>query len=78
MKLNTKSEIVADGPQRIKNSEEYRLKEEQIQAAVASKYQRELKYANLLQRAIIGLKMWREIRRELQKIAPNRGFYLKP
>ncbi len=71
-------DIVANGAQRIRTSEEYYLKEAKIRAAAASKYQTELKDANLFQRVIIRFIMWREIRRELEKIAPDYGFYLKP
>ena len=77
MKSLKDGHIVADGQERIRSGEQYRLREREIRATVASRYQAELANTHFLRRGIVRLKMWRDVRLELQKLAPDEGLYFR-
>ncbi len=70
--------IVADGRQRLRDTEQYRLTEREVREAVASKYEPELATAGSVRYLFLHVKLWREIRREIDALAPERALYLKP
>ena len=70
--------IVADGRQRLRNTERCRLKERGLQEAVARKYEPELATAGSVKHLIIQVKMWRDLRREIDTLASERSLYLNP
>jgi len=77
MKLQRVNDIVADGQKHIQTSEAYQAQEREIRATVAAKYEAELARAGIFERWLISYKMEHEIRRELQKFAPDQGLYLQ-
>ena len=77
MKPEYTHNIVADGQKRIQASEAYQAQEREIRAAIAAKNEAELARAWLFERWLISYKMEHELRRELQKLAPDQGLYLQ-
>jgi hypothetical protein len=77
MNTEHKHPFVADGPQCLRRSKEYRRRELEIQAAVTSKYQAQLRNAPLWEHLILWFKMWRETERELQRMVSDEALYLK-
>lgn len=77
MKREQMNDIVADGQKRIQASEAYQAQAREIRAAVAAKYEAELARAGIFERWLIDYKMEREVRRELQKLAPDQGLYFQ-
>ena len=71
-----KDKIVADGQQRIQKTEEYQRKASEIRTSIKEKYRTEIAQSSFFKRVILSLKMQREIRREIQELAPDRALYL--
>ncbi len=69
--------IVADGRQGLLDDPRYRLKEREVREVVAKKYELELKTAGSLKRLVVLARIRREVRRELETLAPKRGLYLR-
>lgn len=69
--------IVADGRQRLLKNLRRRSKEREVREAVAKKYESELAMAGPLKRLVVLAKMRREIRREIEALAPERALYLR-
>ena len=71
-----KDKIVADGQQRIQQTEEYRRKVGEIRTSIQEKYRVEMARSGFFKRVILQLKVQREIYREIQELAPDRALYL--
>ena len=77
MKPEQTNDIVADGQKRIQASEAYQAQEREIRATMAAKYEAERARAGMFEHWLINHKMERVVRRELQKLAPDKGLYLQ-
>jgi len=75
--MENNSRIVVDGLGRMKRNPEYRLKKEELVRAIRQKYAREISLASWPKRMIIYFRRWREIQREVDKLAPKGGCYLR-
>ena len=75
MQHDAAGHIIADGQQRLRETEDHRRQEQAIRAAIESAYQGALADAGWVRCAIIRLRMWREIRREIRKLAPDEALY---
>jgi hypothetical protein len=71
-------QVVADGRQRLRATEQYRLKEREVREAVARRYGPDFEAAGTARYLILLVKMWRELRRELDTLASQRNLYLNP
>ena len=69
--------IVADGQDRLRATDWYQERAEEIEAAIAQKYGEELARAGWVTRWLVRLKMRREIERELEKLAPSGALYVR-
>jgi hypothetical protein len=69
--------IVADGRERLRDEEWYRQKERAVREAVRKEYEPELAEASRHRRWVVRWKMWRELRRQMDAPAPERGLYLR-
>jgi hypothetical protein len=69
--------IVADGRERLQGEEWYRRKKREVGEAVRRKYGPELTAARGFERAVAYWRMWRELRRETEALAPGRALYLR-
>jgi hypothetical protein len=67
--------IVADGRDRLRCEERYR--EREVHETVRKRHERELGSARGLGWVLASLKMRRELREELEALAPKRGSYLR-
>jgi hypothetical protein len=67
--------IVADGRNRLRCEEQYR--EREVHEPVRKRHERELGSARGLRWVLASLKMRRELREELEALAPKRGSYLR-
>lgn len=70
--------IVADGRQRLRDTEQYRRRVREVREAVASKYDPELTTAGLVRYLVLQVKLWRELRREIDALASESSLYLNP
>lgn len=70
-----KEQFVADGKNRIKESEEYKKNVIEIHNFMNEKYREEIARANIIRRSMLILKMRGEIKREIDKLAPDDGLY---
>jgi len=71
-----KDRIVADGQQRIQQTEEYQRKVNEIRTSIQEKYRVEMARSAFFKRVILVLKVQREIHHEVQELAPDRALYL--
>ena len=69
-------QIVADGRQRLRATEQHRRKEREVREAVARRYEPEFAAAGSIRYLILLLKMWRELRRKLDTLTSERSLYL--
>ena len=68
--------FMADGRERLEQSEGYRAARAEITAAVRARYAESLARAGILRRLVLRLRMRQEIARELAEIAPPDALYL--
>lgn len=69
--------IVADGRDRLRREERYQEREREVHNAVRKRYERKLASARGSGWVLTYLKMRRELREELEALAPRRGSYLR-
>jgi hypothetical protein len=69
--------VVADGRERLRDEAWYRRKAREAREAVRSRYEPELATANGYERVVLYWKMWWELRRRTEELAPKRGLYLR-
>jgi hypothetical protein len=70
--------IVADGRDRLLREERYQKREREVREAVRRKYEPELAAASgSWHEVVLYWKMRRELRREMDALAPERGSYLR-
>lgn len=69
--------IVADGRDRLRREEWYQERKREAREAVRSGYEAQLAATSGLAWVVLYLRMRREIRRELEALAPRRGSYLR-
>ena len=69
--------IVADGRQRLRDTSWHRSEQRKVREAVAREYEPELATAGPLRRAVVRVRMWREIRQETEALAPERGLFFR-
>jgi hypothetical protein len=69
--------IVADGRERLRGEEWYRQKERAVREAVRKEYEPELAEASRYKRWVVRWELWRELRRQMDALAPERGLYLR-
>ena len=69
--------IVADGRGRLRCEERYREREREVHETVRKRHERELGSARGLGWVLASLKIRRELRAELEALAPKRGSYLR-
>lgn len=68
--------FMADGRERLEQSEGYRAARAEIIAAVRARYAESLARAGILRGLVLHLRMKREVARELAEIAPPDALYL--
>ena len=78
MKPHKDDQIVADGAERVRATEDYHDKAHEIRMTVTQEYQAALGDAGLIRCGLIRIKMWHEIRQAVRKLAPDEALYLKP
>ena len=66
---------MADGPQRIRTSQDFQQKKAEIEKRIREKYSKTLAQASCWKKAWLYFKMSRELAKELEKLAPSRGLY---
>ncbi len=71
------STFIPEGRELLREEEWYREKEREIREAVERKYASQLASAGFLDRCLLEVTMWREIRRKAQELAPKDGLYLR-
>jgi hypothetical protein len=69
--------IVADGRDRLRRQAWYQERKREVREAVGRRYEARLAATSGLAWVVLYLRMRREIRRELDALAPRRGSYLR-
>lgn len=69
--------IVADGRERLRREEWYRRREREVGEAVRNEYEARLSMTSGFERVLVYLRMRRELRRELEDLAPQRSMYMR-
>jgi hypothetical protein len=69
--------IVADGRRRVRSTDEYKRRKQEIELAVEERYRARLEQAGPLRRLILKARMGAEVAREIGKLAPGVGNYLR-
>ncbi len=69
--VHMKDSIVADGPLRFAESEEYQKRRRELKQALAARYASRLEAAGFLRRLLVRCQRHREFRRELRRISPS-------
>jgi hypothetical protein len=75
-KRKSQAPFIADGRELLRDEEWHRGKKREVQEAVEREYAPRLATAGLLGRCILEVKMWREVRRMVENLAPKDGLYL--
>lgn len=68
--------IIAEGYKQLTESKEFRAIRDEVIAAVRARYAEPLASAGIFQRLVLHLRMRREIKRELDRLAPPDALYL--
>ena len=66
-----KSQIIADGPERMKQSEEHQARLKQLRRSIYLRYAPELSRAGILRQSLLRLRMEVEYRRERRRMGPS-------
>ena len=66
-----KSQIVVDGPERMKQSAEYQARLRQLRRSIHLRYAPELSRAGFLRQTFLRLRMEYEFRRERRRMGPS-------
>lgn len=69
--------IIAEGYKQLTESKEFRTIRDEVIAAVRARYAEPLAGAGIFQRLALHLRMRREVKRELDKLAPPDALYLQ-
>ena len=69
--------FMADGRERLMQSEGYRTARAEVIAAVQARYSEDLASAGVFRRLVLRLRMEREMVREVAKLAPREALYLR-
>jgi hypothetical protein len=69
--------VVQDGRDRLLREKERRERERGVREAVLGRHEARLARTRGAERALAYLRMRREMRRELEALAPRRGWYLR-
>ncbi|MDD2708768.1 MAG: hypothetical protein PHV34_12355 [Verrucomicrobiae bacterium] len=73
-----KSSFTEDGCRVLRRSPEFQKTKDEIIAAAKEKYRPLILQAGLAGKTLLCIKMWREIRREINKVAPPDALYSTP
>ncbi|MDP8950883.1 MAG: hypothetical protein M3N18_01370 [Actinomycetota bacterium] len=77
MRLHRHNLIVTDGRERLLEDPRHGPKEREVREAVTRRYEPELATAGLLGSLILHAKMRREVRQEVEALAPRDALYLQ-
>ena len=72
----TSDKIIADGRRRVVESKAYSELRRKVIGRIHEQYEPRLRTAGPIKRLALRVKRWLEIRREFDKLAPERGCYL--
>jgi hypothetical protein len=73
----SRDRIVADGRDRLRREEWYRKQKREVREAIRRKYEADMAAASSFRRIVVYWRMQRELRRELEALAPERSSYLR-
>ena len=75
MNCEKSNDFVPNGRWRVFATEEYQRKHDEVRASVTAKYHDEYAQSHFLKRLLIRMRIEREIKHELEKLAPPDAMY---